>query len=73
MFSKKSSDFLFARPSFLSGAARVMDLGGTFDAYNSSKDPDRLAMECDWGVVGDDIKEAIHLYEVEEDEAELVG
>lgn len=29
---------LFARPSFLSGAARLLDLGGTFDRYNRSPD-----------------------------------
>ncbi len=70
MFSKKSSDFLFARPSFLSGAARVIDLGGTFDVYNTSDDPDRLAMESDWSVVGKDIEEAILRHE---DELEHVG
>jgi len=70
MFTKKSSDYLFARPSFLSGAARVIDLGGTFDAYNTSEDPDRLAMECDWSMVGKDIEEAIRQYE---DKLEHVG
>jgi hypothetical protein len=70
MFTKKSSDFLFARPSFLSGAARVIDLGGTFDAYNTNDDPDLLAMESDWSVVGKDIEEAIRRHE---DELEQVG
>jgi hypothetical protein len=33
-FSK--SMLLFAMPSFIGGAARVLDLGGTFDVYNDS-------------------------------------
>ena len=51
------SDFLFAYPSFLSGAARVVDLFGVFDDYNFSPDPatadylaalsDRAALEGD--------------------------
>jgi len=32
-----NSTFLFARPSFLEGVARVMDLGGTMQVYNNSK------------------------------------
>jgi len=32
-----NSTFLFARPSFLEGVARVMDLGGTLQVYNNSK------------------------------------
>ena len=33
------SNYLFATPSFLSGAARTLDLWGTFDGYNESLDP----------------------------------
>ena len=34
--NRVKSDFLFAQPSIASGAARVMDLWGQFDAYNDS-------------------------------------
>ena len=34
--NKARSDFLFATPTFIYGAARVLDLYGVFDAYNSS-------------------------------------
>ena len=37
MEKRYRTDFLFATPSFLSGAARVLDIGGTFDSYNSSE------------------------------------
>jgi len=50
--------FLFARPSFLEGAARALDLGGTLQEYNSSPSPehaDALALGADWRVVGADL------------------
>lgn len=59
------SDFLFAAPSFLSGAARLFDLAGTYDAYNTSSselEADRRALLADWRVVGRDIFEAMQVY-----------
>ena len=56
------TDMLFARPSFFSGAARALDLGGTFDKYNSSptgEDADFLALRGDWAIVGKDMEAAI--------------
>ncbi len=55
MGKRSQSDFLFAQPSFLSGAARVLDLGGTFDQYNTSPDADTAALTSDWFVIGDDL------------------
>ena len=55
------TDFLFARPSFLSGMARVLDLFGVFDSYNESRsteEADARAMYADWRVVGQDIYDA---------------
>lgn len=55
------STYLFARPSFLSGVARTLDLGGTFDSFNESNGPteaDTRAMIEDWKAVGDDLREA---------------
>lgn len=44
------SDFLFAGSSWLSGAARTLDLAATFDDYNISLNPaqaDWLALNAD--------------------------
>jgi hypothetical protein len=59
---RTNSDFLFARPSFISGVARLVDFGAAFDAYNTSNTPDQAdarAMFSDWYSVGDDISAAI--------------
>lgn len=56
------TDFLFAQPSFLSGAARTLDLFGQFDVYNTSRtraDADAIAIAVDWLMVGKDFKAAI--------------
>lgn len=63
MSSRVSSGFLFAQPSFASGAARVIDLWGEFDDYNISDTPqeaDAAALAADWIVVGQDICDAIN-------------
>jgi hypothetical protein len=60
------SDFLFASPSFISGAARVLDLYGVYDSYNSSSsnyEADYKAIWSDWSVVGKDIFSAIKHFE----------
>jgi hypothetical protein len=56
------SSFLFAQPSYLSGAARTIDLWGNFDDYNRSDSPreaDAKAIAADWLMVGQDIQDAI--------------
>lgn len=61
MGHKVKSDFLFAEPSGLSGYARVIDLFGAFDDYNSSDteaEADAKALAADWLIVGQDIREA---------------
>lgn len=66
--NKVQSDFLFAQPSFASGAARVFDLCGKFDAYNESATPaeaDAIAIAADWAIVGQDIYDAIQQHESE--------
>ena len=55
------STFLFARPSFLEGLARALDIGATLDLYNASvtsKQADSLALRADWRAVGQDIRDA---------------
>ena len=52
---------LYATPTLLSGAARVLDLGGTFNLYNFSRtgtEADRRAICEDWLQVGDDLRGA---------------
>lgn len=60
------SDFLFARPSFSEGVARLVDFGGTLNTYNKSKngaEADAKAMRSDWNVVGKDMKKAVTEFE----------
>lgn len=61
------SNLLFARPSFVEGMARVLDLAGTLNEYNSSVTPeeaDRVALAADWRAVGDDLRNAIRAFEL---------
>jgi hypothetical protein len=56
------SDFLFARASYLSGVARLLDFGATFTDYNHSPTPeeaDRRAIRADWRAVGVDLQETM--------------
>ena len=56
------SDFLFAMPSLLSGVARTLDLGATFDSYNDSRttnEADARALFSDWKAVGRSLLQAI--------------
>lgn len=62
MVKRISSDFLFAQPSFASGAARVFDLWGKFDEYNqceTAEKADGRAIASDWLVVGQDLSDAL--------------
>jgi hypothetical protein len=62
------SDFLYASPSFLEGAASVLDLGDTLTDYNSSlngEQADRIALAMDWQVIGDDMRRAVAAFEAE--------
>ena len=63
---KPLTDFLFARPSFLGGVARILDFGNTLQEYNysiSSGQADYLAMRSDWLVTGQDLWDALHVFE----------
>ena len=58
-------DFLFARPSWLSGTARILDLGGVFDEYNGSANEDladKHAMFSDWRIVGETLRDAVRSF-----------
>jgi hypothetical protein len=62
MEKRYRTDFLFATPSFFSGAARVLDIGGTFDVYNGSKsteEADARALNNDLSVILQDFQDAV--------------
>ena len=59
-------DLLRPRPSFLTGAARVLDLAGTLTEFQLRERPaqppaaaDYLALKSDWEAVGNDIRAAM--------------
>ena len=65
------SDYLYARPSFAEGVARIMDFGNTLGVYNASgargdADPDRAALRKDWEVIGGDFRHAVAEFTAEE-------
>ena len=54
--------FLYARPSFAEGAARILDMGGTLNSYNkslSAEQADLFAIYSDWLSVGADLEVAL--------------
>lgn len=57
---------LFARPSFIEGMSRVLDLGGTLQEYNNSETEQKTDIEelkNDWHAIGDDLRFSISNYE----------
>ena len=71
------STFLYARPSFLEGVARLIDWGNTLQEYNTVSDPkvaDYLALSADWRVVGHDLESAMFSSEWEKElNSELIA
>jgi hypothetical protein len=66
MVNRVKSDFLFADPSFVSGAARLFDWWGLYDTYNVSRngqEADAKAMFSDWRIVGQDLDDAMVEFE----------
>jgi hypothetical protein len=56
------STFLFARPSFVEGVSRIVDVAGTLNEYNRSESgemADYLALFADWRLIGMDIQRAM--------------
>lgn len=57
------SDFLFARPSFVEGVARMADVGNALNTYNTSRTgelADARAMYRDWQALAHDLRTALH-------------
>jgi len=56
------TDFLYSRPSFLEGFARVVDFANILQEYNTSSTPetaDERAISADWNAVGGDMYRAL--------------
>lgn len=54
------TDFLFAKPSVISGIATCVDLYGIYHAYNKTKNPDDVALLMDWITISRDFKNAFN-------------
>ena len=65
MNNRFKTDFLCSSSSFLSGMGSVVDLRGHLYDYNSSDDPDQLAIAQDWLMVGQDMSDALKKAEKE--------
>ncbi len=61
MYDSNFSTFLFGRPSYAEGVARLLDFGGTLNQYNTTKNgisADLRALRADWNAVGQDVAQA---------------
>ena len=66
----RRSGRLFARPSFLGGVSRALDMGGTLNEYNrnqTEEEADAQAILSDWLFVGDALNSAVADFEKELD------
>lgn len=55
----EQTGFLYARPNFFEGMARLLDFGNTLSVYNSSgnaSEADQNAILSDYQAIADDIK-----------------
>ena len=58
--------YLYSAPSYLSGFARLLDFGNTYDHYNRTPSPnqaDALGVLWDWAAVASDMRKAIATFE----------
>jgi hypothetical protein len=56
------TDYLTARPSYLTGAGTVFNLAGSyyrFNAARSAKQADARAIYMDWAMIGQDLRKAM--------------
>ncbi len=54
--------YLFARPSFMEGMARLVDFGGSLNEYNVSltgEEADLVALSADFAAVTDELRLAV--------------
>ena len=56
------TSILFARPSFIEGVSRCLDVGNTLTDYNASVSgqlADLRALTADWNAIGFDLRVAV--------------
>jgi hypothetical protein len=66
--------FLYARPSFAEGVARLVDFGSVLNEYNEFDSPteaDAFAIRADWVTVGDDLWDAAETVAAREPAAKM--
>jgi hypothetical protein len=66
---RSHTDFLVAEDSFLTGAAAIFNLGGSFYTYNRSATPqaaDRRAIAQDFAMIGQDIRDTVETVKKEQ-------
>jgi hypothetical protein len=59
---------LFARPSFIEGVARTLDLGDTLTEFNTAPTPQQangMAIAADWAAVGETIQNVMDNFAAE--------
>ena len=54
------TDFLLPKSSVITGMGSIMNIVGNYFEFNYSDNPDKKAIENDWGVVGNDIFWAVN-------------
>ena len=62
MPTERGRRIIYARPSFLEGMARVLDIGGTLNVYHfgpGGAKSDADATLADWQAIGDDLRAAM--------------
>jgi hypothetical protein len=62
MADELQSDYLFARPSFVEGVGRMVDVSNSMNMYNYSRDgaeADARAIQQDWKALGHDVRVAL--------------
>lgn len=51
--------FLFSTPTFFGGAGTVINLAGNYYEFNETTNPDEIAMQNDFRIVGSDLRKAL--------------
>lgn len=57
------SSLLYTSPSLWKGFARLADLYGELDEFNTSPEADKEALRHDWEIVGEDLKKVMTEHE----------
>jgi hypothetical protein len=60
------TDFLFATPTITIGVGSIMNIAGSYYSFNGSStaaEADFKAIQADWGVVGEDIRNAMKSFD----------